>query len=103
MNDGETKIQNLKDVINSNETIIYIQGTPESCNLFRQNRSVELLPVGIKNLETALKPLYFIRVNYTTIINTRFIKSVNKEPKRTITLSGGYVFKVSRKQWDFFK
>lgn len=80
--------------------IVFIIGNSKCCFAFTSSHRIISIKCSLDVLDSEVSQ-NFLRVNYYTIINTRFF--VKKSLKREITMKDGSVHKVSRQKWKGFK
>gem|GEM_PF-4391264 len=81
--------------------IIFFTGNSKCCFAFTSNHRIMKINCSLDILDSELPKDCFLRINYYTIINTRFF--VDKNVKREIVMKDGSVHKVSRQKWKGFK
>lgn len=81
--------------------VIFIVGNGKCCFAFTLNNKIRKIKCSLDVLDSDLSEDCFLRINYYTIINTRFY--VGKQGKKEIIMKDGSIHKVSRKQWNGFK
>jgi len=83
------------------QQVVYIVGNSRGCFAFNKNNKVSQLQQSLDLLDAKLSEVGFLRVNFHTLINTRYY--IGKQLKKRIILRDGSVHKVSRQRWKDFK
>lgn len=81
--------------------LVFVIGNSKCCFATMQNQKITKIKCSLDVIDSDLSGNCFLRINYYTIINTRFY--VGKQGKKEIILKDGSVHKVSRKRWNDFK
>jgi hypothetical protein len=81
--------------------MIFIVGNSKCCFASTQNRRIIKINCSLNILDSNLSEDCFLRINYHTIINTKFY--VGKQGRKEIMMKDGSVHKVSRQRWNDFK
>lgn len=81
--------------------VISIIGNSKCCFALTQNRRIIKIKCSLDMIDSDLSGDCFLRINYHTIINTRFY--IGKQGKKEIIMKDGSIHKVSRQRWNDFK
>ena len=81
--------------------VIFFTGNSKCCFAFTSNHRIIKINRSLDILDSELSKDCFLRINYCTIINTKFF--IRKNGKREVMMKDGSVHKVSRQKWKGFK
>lgn len=85
------------------QDIIYIVALDGICFVFLVNKKVKYVKHSMKALEEMFVNLGFVRINYFSIINTKYYVRNNPSGGKEIIMKNGIILSVSRRKWPFFK
>lgn len=92
----------FEDIKNMYSDIIFVIGYDSICIVFFVDQRIKYIKESIFKIEQNIGGSYFVKIDYCTLVNTRyFIKSI-KETKEII-LRNGFILKVSRRKWRLFQ
>jgi DNA-binding LytR/AlgR family response regulator len=80
---------------------IFFIGNSKCCFAFTLDHRIIKISYSLDVLDSELPKDCFLRINYYTIVNTKFL--VHKNEKREIIMKDGSIHKVSRQKWKAFQ
>ncbi len=92
----------IEEIMSNLDEIIFLIGNGNRSYLFLTDKRISTIKTSISNLDSILKDFSFMKINYHSIINTKFYVRNNPEGKKEIILKNGIVLKVSREKWKNF-
>ncbi|BAK26125.1 hypothetical protein PGTDC60_1980 [Porphyromonas gingivalis TDC60] len=88
-------------IVDFYDQICCLLGDSHRVYIIYNDFTVRSLPLSIEIAQEITRKFYFERINYYTIINTRYFQRVKS--CRMLELKNGMKFKVSRRKWHLFK
>ncbi len=98
---NETDNNKIYSLTEETERINCLMGDANRVYILYEDLTVKSLSVSIDTVEGVIHKYYFERINFYTIVNTRYLQCIRNN--RVLEMKNGMKFKVSRRKWNLFK